>query len=478
MARQLFLGNRIRRLRRREKLTQTQLAERLGISTSYLNLIENNKRSLTAPLLVKLAKDFQLDLQGISEDDETRLAADLEEVFADHVFANTELGQEELRELALNAPNAAKAFLKLYRAFRATREDHQTLAARVEDGADLSGFDALRLPSQEVSDLIQMHNNHFPSLESHAETLWQRGNLQRHELGQSLQNYLRRELDVRTEFITSAKTEGSVRRFFPSERRLLISEVLPIPSATFQLAHQIGLLELDAELDRLSSWHGLTTPQSKSLAKIALANYFASAVLMPYGEFLEAAKFNRYDVEILEHRFQTTFEQVCHRLTSLSRPENPGVPFHMMRIDIAGNISKHFSGSGIRFARYSGACPRWNVFSAFTTPGIIRTQLSRMPDGATFFCIARTVRKAGGGFRVPQNRLAIGLGCDVKFARELVYADGYNLDRNEAAVPVGVSCRLCDRMNCRQRAFPPAQHGLQVDPNQRGLSFYYSPPPP
>jgi predicted transcriptional regulator len=208
------------------------------------------------------------------------------------------------------------------------------------------------------------------------------------------------------------------------------------------------------------------------VARVALANYFASAVLMPYREFLEAAGSERYDIEVLGHRFRTSFEQVCHRLTTLRRPGAEGVPFHFVRIDVAGNISKRFSASGLRFARFSGACPRWNVFAAFLTPGMIRTQIAQMPDGTTYFWIARTLRKDGGGYHSPHTVFALGLGCEIRHARQLVYAEGVDLDNREAAVPVGITCRLCERMECEQRAFPPLQHALLIDENVRGASFY------
>ena len=323
-----------------------------------------------------------------------------------------------------------------------------------------------------MSDLIQEHENHFPVLELAAERL--RRHLAGAELEPGLGRYLEQELGVELEIRTTATTPGEVRRYDPQRKMLVVSEVLPRPSRAFQLAHQIALLTLRPELDELVRSRTLTTDDSRALGRVALANYFAAAVLMPYEAFLDAARSNRYDVEILEHRFQATFEQVCHRLTSLNRPGASGVPFHMIRIDIAGNITKRFSRSGIRFARYSGACPRWNVHGAFMTPGQIRTQMSQMPDGTRYFCIARTVRKAGGGFRVPQSRLAIGLGCEVEHARALVYADGIDLDHEGADVPIGTSCRLCERMDCRQRAFPPLHHGLAIDENRRGLSFFYS----
>jgi hypothetical protein len=219
---------------------------------------------------------------------------------------------------------------------------------------------------------------------------------------------------------------------------------------------------------------GITAEESARLYRVALANYFAGATLMPYRPFLEAAREFRYDVELLEHRFRASFEQVCHRLTTLNDPADAGIPFHLVRVDIAGNISKRFSGSGIPFARYSGACPLWSVHAAFLTPGLIRTQISEMPDGTRYFSIARTVRKAGGGHLVRQSRLAIELGCHVKHAQGMVYADGVDV-AGRSAVPVGVSCRLCERMECRQRAFPPMHHRLDVDEDVRGLSFYYSP---
>ncbi|HKX46602.1 MAG TPA: short-chain fatty acyl-CoA regulator family protein, partial [Planctomycetota bacterium] len=277
---------------------------------------------------------------------------------------------------------------------------------------------------------------------------------------------------------TSDRLGGAVRRMDQAGKRLLLSEILPDASRRFQLAHQVALLTHGELLDRLAASVRLTSPEARSLARVALANAFAGALLMPYPRFLAEARRVRYDVELLEHRFGASFEQVAHRLSTLNRPGAEGVPFHFVRIDIAGNISKRFSASGIRFARYGGACPRWNVHAAFLTPGVIRTQVSEMPDGQTFFCVARTVRKAGGGFRVPQSRLAIGLGCDIAHAKELVYADGIDLDDRAAAVPVGVSCRLCERLDCRQRAFPPVHHRFEVDEDVRGLSFYYEPGTP
>jgi predicted transcriptional regulator len=268
---------------------------------------------------------------------------------------------------------------------------------------------------------------------------------------------------------------GTLRSFDPERRVLTLSELLPTRSRSFQLAQQIALLAHGPLLDRLAADPRLTTDESRALARVALASYFAGAVLMPYAPFLAAARRERHDIDVIGRRFRVSFEQVCHRLTTLQRPGHEGVPFHMIRTDVAGNISKRFSASGIRMARFSGACPRWNIFAAFSTPGMIRLQLSRMPDGLAYFCIARTVQKDASGYHDQPGLYAIGLGCQVQHARELVYADGIDLQDEQAIVPVGVSCRVCERTNCAQRAQPSLHQPLHVDPNTRRTTLFTVP---
>ncbi len=475
-----LLGAKLRALRRRENLTQVDLAERLGISASYLNLIENNRRPLTAPLLIRLAQSFQLDLQSFGAADDSRLAADLLEAFGDPMFETHGLTNADLHELAATSPNVARAVITLYRAYAATRESVSTLGESLSMGEGLAGADPSRLPSEEVSDMVQRHMNHFPELEEAAERLWRQAELENDDVYRGLARYLVAVHGIQVKVLRVADERKAMRRFDPASRILTVSEVLPPRSRRFQLAHQVALITQPEILDRLARDENLSTPESRALAKVALANYFAAALLMPYKPFLDAARAERYDIELLAHRFGASFEQVCHRLTTLRRPGAEGVPLHFLRIDIAGNISKRFSGSGIRFARFSGACPRWNVHAAFMTPGMIRTQVSRMPDGNVYFCIARTVRSDRGGYHAPHTVQAIGLGCDVRHARELVYADGIDLEDKNAAVPVGVTCRLCEHLDCAQRAFPALTHPLRIDENVRGVSFYapVDPEPP
>jgi predicted transcriptional regulator len=448
------------------------MAERLGISASYLNLIEHNRRPLSAQVLIRLAQEFQLDLKAFTGGEDERLVADLLEVFGDPIFDRQGLTAPDVRDLVGHSPVLARALLGLYHAYQGARSSAELLTERLTEGQELKGFEISRLPSEEVADLIQRHMNHFPELEAGAEELWRRARLEGEDLFQALARYLEQAYGVHVRIEKVGAMRGAVRRFNPSRRELLLSEVLRRGSRNFQLAHQVGLLSQSDTLDRLASDPHLMTDEARSLCRVAMANYFAAAVLMPYEPFLKAAREERHDIELLGHRFRTSYEQVCHRLTALRRPRAEGVPFHLVRVDIAGNISKRFSGSGIRIARFSGACPLWNVHAAFLTPGRIRVQLSQMPDGTTYFDVARTLRKESRGYHSPYAVHAIDIGCPSQHARELVYSDGVDLDNLAAAVPVGVTCRLCDRMDCEQRAFPALQNPLRVDENVRGISFY------
>ncbi len=467
------LGSKVRVFRRREGLTQTDLAAKLEISPSYLNLIEHDQRQLPAHLLVKLAQIFRVELDAFADDSHGRLTADLQEIFGDPMFDEHGVTTGDVRELAENTA-ASRAVIALYHAYQNTIESMRALGSKLYDGRDFLGVNPAHLSSEEVSDVIQHNVNYFPELEAAAERVLARLEIDHADTYRSLVVYLREKHGVEVKMMPVSRERGAVRRFDPEGRVLMLSEVLPPWSRQFQVAHQIGLIDAQDAIDaviRRSQQH-LTTPESVKLCRIALASYFAAALLMPYDDFIRTAEEVRYDIELLQHHYTASFEQVCHRLTTLRRPGATGVSFHFVRVDIAGNISKRFSGTGIRFARFSGSCPRWDVHAAFLTPGRVRTQLSKMPDGTAYFCIARTIRKSYGGYASGDALMAVGIGCPVSDARKIVYADGYDLDNLDAAVPIGTTCRLCERLDCEQRAFPPLQHGLTIDENVRGRSFY------
>ncbi len=466
------LGRKVRALRTRAGLTQAALAERLGVSPSYLNLIENDRRPLPAGLLIKLAQVLDLDLKAIATAADARLAADLGEVFGDPLFEGLAPAERDVREVAAASPELARAVVHLHNAYRAVHASAQALGAQVLDRADLGGLDRAALSSDQVSDFLQRHANHFAELEDEAERVWRDGRLEGEDLFGALCAYLESRHRVKVEVVKVGAMRGAMRRYEPESRRMALSEVLRRGSRNFQLAYQLGLLECAPALDRLTRDPALTSDESRVLARVTLANYFAAAVLMPYEPFRRAAEEERYDLDLLQHRFRVNFEQVAHRLCTLQRPGATGVPFFMVRIDLAGNISKRFSANAVGFPRFGGLCPLRNVHASFLQPNVLRVQISRLLEGTTFFSVARTIRRHRGGFHAPEVLYAIELGCELEHAHRLVYAEGIDLERPAGVVPVGLTCRLCERLDCPARAFPSIQRPLTVDENVRGASFF------
>ncbi|MBT3535944.1 MAG: DUF2083 domain-containing protein [Rhodospirillaceae bacterium] len=465
-----MLGHKVRRYRQDQNLSQTDMAEMLEISPSYLNLIEHNQRPVTVPLLFRLGQVFPIDLREFAEDDAAALAAGLREVLSDPLFEGAKVREQEIREVAEVSPAATQAMMNLYKAYAELREDSQALVERLADPNKPQGLDVQTFPIEEVRDFQQSQSNHFPELETAAEALWQDAELERDDLFQGLARHLHSVHDIGAKIMPVDIMGETLRRYDFHRSRVLLSEMLPNSGRNFQLAVQLAISSHGELLDRLVSKANLSSPDAEKLCRIGLAGYFAGAVLMPYDAFLTSAKELRYDLEVLRSRFGVSFEQVCHRLTTLQRKGARGVPFFFIRIDHAGNISKRLSGAGFHFARFGGACPRWVIHDAFGGPGTIHTQQARMPDGSAFLTIARTVDPVLGGHRRRQPRLAVAVGCDMGQAKQLVYSDAMDLKSQQAATDVGVSCRVCERLDCNQRAHPPLNHRLRLDENVRRIA--------
>lgn len=465
----VFTGVRLRRLREERGLTQVALARLLDISASYLNQIEQNQRPLTVPVLLKISAALGVDVQRFSDDDEARLVADLREAL---VGAAEPVALAEVRELAASMPAVGRALLALDRQRREAEERADALAARLgEDRGALPA--AAPMPYEEVRDFFYARHNHVGELDALAERLFDAWMLQPGNAADGLAARLAQVHGVRVVRDDPAAGEGGALRVFdPAARVLRLSPLLEPGQQAFQLATQLAFLEAGAVLDGLAASADFRSAQAHALARIGLANYFAGALVLPYGRFVEAAEMLRYDIDRLGRRFGVGFETVCHRLSTLQRPEARGVPFFFVRVDRAGNISKRQSATDFHFSRVGGTCPLWNVYEAFARPGRILTQLARMPDGRTYLWIARTVTHGRGGYGEPEKSFAIGLGCDLRHAGRLVYAKGLDLDDPGAPTPIGAGCKVCERPACPQRAFPPVGVATVADPNRSRFEPY------
>ncbi|MDR0260365.1 MAG: short-chain fatty acyl-CoA regulator family protein [Comamonas sp.] len=468
-----FMGVKLRKLRAERNLSQIALAHTLGLSPSYLNQLEQNQRPLTVSVLLKLHRSLGVDIQQFSEDEEARLVAGLREALAD---APEAIALPELQEVAAQMPALGAAVVALYRRHLDTMERLEALSLQLGDDRSNGRAHAkgpAAMPFEVVRDFFFSHQNYFDAVDRAAEDLAMQAQAQGGPLVDWLVQRLEREHQVQVQQVQSAG--ASKRQFDPASRLLQLSPTLAPAQQAFQLATQLALLEIGPQLDSLIRVPALAgDPAAQRLARLGLANYFAGALLLPYGPFLQAAQALRYDIDLLGQRFAVGFETVCHRLSTLQRPDNPGVPFFFVRVDRAGNISKRQSATHFHFSRTGGTCPLWNVYEAFGQPGQVLAQLAAMPDGRRYLWIARSVSGGQRGYGAPRKTFSIGLGCDLRHAPQLVYAKGIALEDPEAATPIGMGCKVCERTQCPQRAFPYVGKGLDVNENASRFTPYGS----
>jgi hypothetical protein len=467
--RKLFLGVRLKRLRRELGLTQSRMAEDLSVSPSYLNLLERNQRPLTAQVLLRLAQTYDIDIRSLSSDNDAAGARDLAEVLGDPIFRDLAIPRHEVAEVADTAPGVADAIVRLYRAYADRRRLVDLGAAdRSEDG---QGPSASFSPSDWVRDYIQGQRNFFPDLDEKGEAL--AGELRPEPQGFEAAGRARlaERYGVQVRIAPVDVLPDSIRRYDHHRRRLMLSERLGGPGRAFAIGYQLGLQEHERELSAMVERAAPPDAPTGRLLKVSLANYLAGAMIMPYEPFREACERTGHDIELIRTRFGASFEQVCHRLTTLSRPTARGVPFFMLRVDSAGNISKRFAGGAFPFSRFGGTCPRWKIHGAFRTPGKILTQIVETPDGARYFTLARTVWRVASPHGEEDCELAVGLGCELKYAPRLVYARGIDLSE-PMVTQIGPACRVCERPACPQRAAEPAGRTLTVDDFSKSISPY------
>lgn len=463
--RKVFAGARVRHLRQSHNLTQAEFARKLGISTSYLNQIENNHRSLSASVILALFNGFGFDLSELALDESGKIAVDLGEILSDPVFADTRIMPQELKIAASNTPNMVRAFLGLYQVFQKTREQLGQLDTTLSE----TEAAVAPVPYEEVRDYFHYKDNYIDELDREAESFARaitQSDKQRYVL---LADYLMDAHGVRVVETKSAAEAGAIRRYDPASHTLHLSATSSAATNLFQMAYQVGLLEQGALIENLLDEAGFHSDSAREVCRMTFANYFAGAVVLPYSEFLEAAAETRHDLDRLAFRFDASREQVCHRLSMLQRPGNKGVPFYFLRIDRAGNITKRHSATSLQFTRFGGSCPLWNIHSAFESHGEILRQLASTPDGLRYLCLAFSKTIQSSDFRKASRKYAIGLGCEAKYADQLVYADDLDVTDANRFEPIGTGCRICERANCGHRSVPPLARDIKVDHHARNV---------
>lgn len=466
-----FVGARLRRLREEKKLTQRALADALGISLSYLNQIENNQRPITVPVLLRMNSAFGVDVQFFSEEDETRLVGELRQVLSSPLISD-KISNSDIKDIVSNMPAVARAVIQLYKQMRQAVEQSEGLAIRLGDPRQVAENSYRSMPYEAVRDYFYSKSNHIAELDVVAEELAETLHVYNSRPDDALAVRLQKSHGVRVEYVDAVAQKNVVRRFDPALKVLILSKALNIGQAAFQMATQLCFLEQENLLQKLCGQAEFSDAETIALLRIGLANYFAGAVLLPYGRFLKVAEELRYDIDLLGQKFGVGFETICHRLSTLQRPGASGVPFFFVRVDRAGNISKRQSATDFHFSRVGGTCPLWTVYEAFMSPDRICTQIAEMPDGRAYLWVARTVTHHHAGYGAPEKTFAIGLGCDLTHASKLVYSKGLAINDPEARTMIGAGCKLCERANCAQRAFPPLAQTSRINENVTAFSRY------
>jgi len=466
----LKLGPKIKAFRRQMGIQANKLANQVNISPSYLTLIEGGKRKIDADLLLKICQELKIEISDLTKKLDLNLVNNISELLDDKLFEDLDILGPEVQDLVNTNPKIARALIKLGDNFK--KKDHELvnkiekLSGKIVDNRKNS------FPGEVISDFLQENKNYFPKLEEFADKIFDKVKQNNRTRYIALCNFLKSEFDINVKDIIPEEGKPFSKIYNSKNKELFLSDYLSLETKKLHAAAQIAQEGAGDQINEYLETFNFPSDESKKLTKVALLNYCGAAILMPYKLFHSECKKLKYDLELLQNTFATSFEQVTHRVTCLNDSKLPGVPFHFLRVDVAGNISKRFSLSGIEIPRYGGACPRWNVYSAFSRPGVIQAAVSKMTNGEKYVCIARTVEKGVGRYGQKKSMLSIGLGCEAKYAKDFVYTENLDLNDKKSEIPVGVSCRTCDRLDCSQRAFPPLHKKFDVDINNRGVSVY------
>lgn len=462
----VLIGHKLRKLRSNLKLSQTEMAEELGISSSYLNLLENNMRPVTVSILFRLGQAYDIDLKDMAEDDSARLTAHLTEIFTDPVFDELTITRRDIQQLASQHPIAASAFISLHNAFDSMKE---AVHAGGQSLSDRSVFN----PLDEVRAFQERADNYFDALENAARQCRDRIEADKQPLFYAMTQYLEKEHQIRTQILPQDVMGNLLREFDLHRGRILLSENLKESQKLFQIAAQLGLIAYRDVIDEITADAKASNPEIATLIRIMLSGYFAGAMMMPYSHFHASAKQARYDLEALCNRYSASIEQVSHRLTTMNRPSDKGIPFFFLRVDEAGYVSKRLSAGGMEFARHGGACGRWIPHQAFRTPGQIIAQASVLEEGLKLLTIASThapPRTQPASYGTPLY--AIALGCDLKYASDIVYGDMLGGAKASSLTPIGLGCSVCERQHCQHRGSPPRGQKPQYDLSRRHSGLF------
>jgi len=458
-----IVGTRIRRQRRERGISQTELARRVGISASYMNLIEWNKRQIAGTLLRKIAESLGLDLAELDGASENRLFDALNEIAHLPSLAALEIEENQTGELIGRFPGWARGVAALARSEQEATSLAQTLSDRLSNDPFLgetvhrmlTRIAAVRSAAEiltEYTDTTAEERARFYAIIDEESRVLS-------DVGEALAAYLDK-MDEPTRTLTpldevEALFDANANRFEGIEmaasahfqsltdphpvsrqaraRDLVDEHLRPVIAAT--IGHHAQIIE---------------TTTARTRAQRALVDYAVGAILMPEAAFQQQAQLLKYDIEALADAFSVDIDTVCQRLTALRRSDSTP-RFGYYRANAAGALIMQVGLESISIPRYAPACPLWVLYRAQQSPEAVIRQRAVFPSGARFVFVARARNTGPTGFGKPRHYVTDMIAMAESDARHTVYAP----DPTALVEEVGPSCRLCPRPNCIHRVEDP-----------------------
>jgi predicted transcriptional regulator/DNA-binding XRE family transcriptional regulator len=467
--RKTLIGPKLRQLRRLNDHTQAEMAKRLGVSAAYVNMLENNQRSLSVQVLMALAEVYGIDAKSLVQSGEATQLNELRAAMRDPVFTGDPPDLQELRAALDHAPKLVERFLELQRDYRTMADQLQRSISAGESG------EILRItPEREINEYFRKNQNHFPALEKIAALCRERLGGTQDDMYALLKRHLRMTHGITCDLRHLSDMPDALMEFDDDDAIVHLSEALDQANRNFQLAHVVAQIEAAEIVQGLVLHAGLHSDIGRKRLEVELLNYVAAAIQMPYAPFLDLARLTGYDIDRLSAAFGVSFEQVCHRLTTLQAPADRSIPFFFLRVDRAGNVTKRFNATSAQVADQGGGCPVWNIHGAFQQPSVIQPQFVELPDGTRYFTVSRTCDRPVFSRRTQDRRLVVALGCEAHHAEEITYARSLNAKDPAIYAQIGLNCHTCPRQKCAQRAHQPLHMTLKIDSHRRGRTRYES----
>ncbi len=462
----VFAGPRLRRIRMDLGLSQSRMAGDLGISPSYLNLIERNQRPLTVQVLLKLSATYHVDVAGLQGDGDAGGADALREVFADPLLAGELPAPGELIEVADMAPNVSRAVVRLHEAYRESLERLSNLSQSLARQGEREIGTMARLPVDRMAHYFETRGPWFEDLEDAAAAIAERLT-PRDDIFAALKAYLRQTCGVDVRVLPAHAMADARARFDRHSMRLFLSEQLPLIQRAAPVALQIALLGSSGLLDQLTDAAGMEDAEAARLCRLAFARRLAEAILAPAPRLTAAAGELQYDIARLARRFTLPASQIMHRLATLGAGDSGLPEAFLATLDASGSVLNRISDGGFVFPRFGALCGRLPVFD-HAPIGRVTAAPVEFADGTAFIVTAIAEEGlAPEGDGPPPRRLTL-LGI----ARRDAAGTAYDPGESATARPIGVSCRLCERAACTHRAHPAATRPAAFYGHVVGLSEY------